>query len=403
MKINKDIFHESIVLDWGDDADIDSTIGNGYDLNLSRPFRVLLEWVMRTPHAYPFNLKKHNCKFNNEYPAYVLAMFDLIFEASQIIDGGKGVVVECYAKASPLVNTLIDGAKEWLICNEEDKWVKQFIFKIEYNDYRIQASEDRFKIKCAINNLSIFLNKKLKGMGGTQVIHGFVKTALKNYKHGMQVVDQAFQRNSSILLMRLDWGEEARVPDNRANFESIKHYEERFDKVSSFREKMLKELKKMFKEDLCFFMWKIECAPIRGLHIHWFIGVNGSKYNDRINVSKVIAKKWDEIINEPGSYTRIQSTRQYHEDAILRVIDYHDPLLWRIVGGYVNYLTKVDYLIRFRAPGNQRCFGTSKLKEIKGSKKGPKRSKQMPKLDMLAVRRPLKELSDEMGWKEYKG
>lgn len=402
MKITKDILHESIVLGWGDDADIDFSISNGYGLNLNRSFRVLLEWVMRTPHIYPFNLERHNCKFNNEYKTYVLAMFDLLFEASQIIDEGKGVVVECYTKALPLVNALIDGTKEWLIFNEEEEWVRKFLFKIEYNDYRIQASEDRFKIKCAINNLSVFLNKKLKGMGGTQVIHSFVKTALKNYKHGMQVVDQAFQRNSSILLMRLDWGEKIRAPDDRAKFETIKKYKDRFDKVVSYKEKMLKELKKNFKNDLCFFMWKIECAPIRGLHIHWFIGVNGSKYQDRINVPDEIAKKWDEVVAEPGSYTRNQSKRQKHEEAILRVVDYHDPLLWRIVGGYVHYLTKVDYLIRFRAPGNQRCFGTSKLKEIKGSKKGPKRSKKMPKLDMLAVRRPLKELSDEMGWKEYK-
>lgn len=237
MKINKDILRESTVLDWCDDVDIDLLISNGYGLNLSRPFRVLLEWVMRTPHVYPFNLDRNNCKFNNEYTTYVLAMFDLLFEASQIIDGGQGVVVECYAKASPLVSALIDGAKEWLICNEEEEWVRKFLFKIEYNDYRIQASEDRFKIKCAINNLSIFLNKKLKGMGGTQVIHSLVKTALKNYKHGMQLADQAFQRNSSILLMRLDWGEEIRVLDDRAKFETIKNIKIGLIKLSLIKKK----------------------------------------------------------------------------------------------------------------------------------------------------------------------
>ncbi|MDH1765582.1 hypothetical protein N5D37_07800 [Comamonas aquatica] len=100
--------------------------------------------------------------------------------------------------------------------------------------------------------------------------------------------------------------------------------------------------------------------------------------------------------------TRNQSTRQKHEEAILRVIHYSDPLLWRIMGGYADYLTKVDYLTRFRAPGKMRSFGCTKIKEITKSKKGPKRSKKMPKLDMLAVRRPLRELSDEMGWKEYK-
>ena len=165
---------------------------------------------------------------------------------------------------------------------------------------------------------------------------------------------------------------------------------------------MLNILRKMFKKDLVFFAWKIECAPIKGLHIHWLIGLNGAKYQDRINVPRAIAEKWDEKLGADGAYTRNPSTRQKHEEAILRVINYSDPLLWRILGGYADYLTKVDYLTRFRAPGKMHSFGCTKLKEITQYKKGPKRSKKMPKLDILAVLRPLQELSDEMGWTEYK-
>ena len=48
---------------------------------------------------------------------------------------------------------------------------------------------------------------------------------------------------------------------------------------------------------------------------------------------------------------------QKHEEAILRVIDYSDPLLWRIVGGgYVDYLTKVDYFVKLQTPGKNAQF-----------------------------------------------
>lgn len=366
--------------------------------------KYVLEWTMRTPHVYPFKLGIAKEKYKYEIVVYQQSIFELIYEVSFLIERNIDISSECFVEINPAALVLLEGIKEWLTTKNKkvDEWVMHIIFEMTFNEFRIQTDDVKLKIKMAVNDLTLSLNKNLMEAGGKRIIHSFKRGSRENYKQLMLVGEQSWRLHSSVLLIRLDWGEPYRVPDMRAKFASQQDYETRFKQVSTVREKMLKILRKMFKDDLIFFAWKIECAPIKGLHIHWLIGLNGSKHQDRINVARTIAQKWDEKLRADGAYTRNQSIRQKHEEAILRVINYSDPLLWRIMGGYADYLTKVDYLTRFRAPGKMRSFGCTKLKEITASKKGPKRSKKMPKLDMLAVRRPLKELSDEMGWKEYK-
>lgn len=364
----------------------------------------VVEWTLRTPHVYPFNLEINKQKYKYEIVVYQKSIFELIYEVSSLVGRNIDISSECFVEINPAALVVLEGTKEWLTAKNKkvNEWVMHLIFEMTFDEFRIQSDDVQLEIKKAVNDLSLFLHKNLMQAGGNSLLHSFKRNSTECYKQLMLVGEQSWKLHSSILLIRLDWGEPYRVPDMRAKFASQQDYEARFKQVSESREKMLKILRKMFKNDLVFFAWKIECAPIKGLHIHWLIGLNGAKYQDRINVARMIAHKWDEKLGVDGAYTRNPSIRQKHEEAVLRVINYSDPLLWRIMGGYADYLTKVDYLTRFRAPGKMRSFGCTKLKEISESKKGPKRSKKMPKLDMLAVRRPLKELSEEMGWKEYK-
>lgn len=374
------------------------------DVVLNFMIQNVVEWTLRTPHVYPFNLEIHKQKYKYEIVVYQKSIFELIYEVSSLVGRNIDISSECFVEINPAALVVLEGTKEWLTAKNKkvNEWVMHLIFEMTYNEFRIQSDDVQLEIKKAVNDLSLFLHKNLMQAGGNDLLHSFKRNSTECYKQLMLVGEQSWKQHDSILLIRLDWGEPYRVPDMRAKFASQQDYETRFKQVSAIREKMLKILRKMFKDDLVFFAWKIECAPIKGLHIHWLIGLNGAKHRDRINVPRMIAEKWDEKLGVDGAYTRNPSIRQKHEEATLRVIDYSDPLLWRILGGYADYLTKVDYLTRFRAPGKMHSFGSTKLKEIVKPKKGPKRSKKMPKLDMPAVRRPLQELSDEMGWKEYK-
>ena len=194
--------------------------------------------------------------------------------------------------------------------------------------------------------------------------------------------------------MRLDWGYKSTIPDRRGIFLSSQDFDQRFKVVCEYRDKQLKALRKKYKEDLVFYVWKIEYGPIKGLHIHWLIGLNGSKHQDRINVPKAICQMWDAIIDNTNTYTFNLSALQWQEDPILRVIDYSDPLLWPIVGGYAEYLTKVDYVVHLRAPKGMRAFGASKIPKVVKRKTGPKRSKPEQVVDPRAVRRSLRELTE---------
>ncbi|MDH1381307.1 inovirus Gp2 family protein [Comamonas aquatica] len=387
-----------------EDDEVPVYIRGADGLVLNSMIQNVLEWTLRTPHVYPFNIEAQKQKYKYEILVYQKSVFDLIYEVSFLIERNIDISSECSVEINPAALVVLEGTKEWLTSKNKNvsEWVMHLIFEMTYNEFRIQSDDVKFEIKKAVNCLTLYLHKRLMKAGGWKILHGFKRNSTECYKQLMQVGEQSWKQHNSILLIRLDWGEPYRVPDMRAKFASQQDYEARFKQVSTTREKMLNILRKMFKDDLVFFAWKIECAPIKGLHIHWLIGLNGAKHQDRINVPRMIAQEWDEKLGADGAYTRNQSTRQKHEEAILRVIHYSDPLLWRIMGGYADYLTKVDYLTRFRAPGKMRSFGCTKIKEITKSKKGPKRSKKMPKLDMLAVRRPLRELSDEMGWKEYK-
>lgn len=370
---------------------------------LSNYIKDLLEWCVRTPHVFPFHRKEKNNKYKSVLLKYQKALCECVSEVFSNLISGTDCVDFFYLEVNPDVKIILEGIKLWLRKKEEnDEYLFSLLSQLDYNAYQLQSEKDKARVKKALNGLSAYLRKKLMQAGHKEKVHGFKRNSTECYKQVLQVCQQAWEAHSSILLIRLDWGYRVKVPDMRAVFASPQDYEVRFKKVSEYRAKMLKVLRKMYGDNLAFFVWKIECAPVKGLHIHWLIGVNGAKHQDRINVPRFIADKWDEIVGDSDAYTRNLSAEQKHEEAILRVIDYSDPLLWRIVGGYADYLTKVDYLVRLRTPKGMRSFGSTKLTQTIKPKKGPKRRKPMPELDRWAVRRPLNELSTEMGWQGYK-
>lgn len=370
---------------------------------LSNFIKDILEWCVRTPHVFPFNSNESNRKYTRGFLKYQKALCESISEVFVNLFRGSEFVEIFYLNVNPDVKIVIEGIQCWLKEKEEsDEYLFSLLSRIDYNLYLLQSSKDKELLKKAINELSAYLRRQLMEAGHKRKVHHFKRNSTECYKQVIRICQKAWEKHSSILLLRLDWGYRLKVPDMRAYFSSNHDFENRFKKVSEYRAKMLKVIRKMYGNDLVFFVWKIECAPVKGLHIHWLIGLNGAKHQDRINVPRAISEKWDEVVGDEDAYTRNLSTEQKHEDAILRVIDYSDPLLWRIVGGYADYLTKVDYLVRLRTPQGKRSFGCSKLTKTNKLKKGPRRGKSMPELDPKAVRRPLNELSTEMGWQRYK-
>jgi hypothetical protein len=240
----------------------------------------------------------------------------------------------------------------------------------------------------AYNGLALTIRKALLTNGMYEDVKSFRRNATERYKRFMKVAEQGWISHNKILLIRLDWGFRKTFPAIPVRFKSQEEFERTYFEVDGYRKAMLKILQKMFGKDLVFYATKIECGEVKGFHMHWLIALNGSEHQDRINVPRKITDKWDANVGNGKTYTFNVNALRGKEESGLRVIDYHDPELWEIVGRYADYLTKVDYTMKLRLPEKKHSFFSTKLKTMSSNKTGPKRSYPMPHLDALAVRGP---------------
>ncbi|MGE0113026.1 YagK/YfjJ domain-containing protein [Aquabacterium sp.] len=236
------------------------------------------------------------------------------------------------------------------------------------------------------NELALKMRQALREAGMGERVKSFRRNATRNYNHLMHVIRACHEWNRKILLIRLDWSEKAL--DLTLPIEDLSQAD--FDvaaaRVADARDKMVQHLNLQFKGDLLFYAWKIEWGVQKGFHIHWLIGLNGSKYQDRINVPYHIAKHWDEVLFKGGSHTHNINAMSGKERMGLCVLHYADSQASQFFGLYADYLTKVDYNLKLRLPKGMRSFGCTKLNQGAKPKKGPTRSYQMPDYDFATVR-----------------
>lgn len=243
------------------------------------------------------------------------------------------------------------------------------------------ASEERYELFEDLR--SALLSKEQKA-----VIKSFRRNSTERYKQIMYVAQQAWEKSSRNLLIRLDWGYRKEYDSKSIAFSSRDDFTQEALKIDAYRKTMLEILRGMFPDTLSFYVWKIECGDIKGLHIHWMIALNGAKHQDRINVARSIADSWDAAIGNGQSYTFNINGLRLDEDFGLRVLEYNDPKLWDYVGLYADYLTKVDYTVKLKLPDGMRAFGCSKLKTVRHKKPGRLRSKTETEMLLHEVRGP---------------
>lgn len=236
------------------------------------------------------------------------------------------------------------------------------------------------------NELALKMRQTLRAKGMGERVKSFRRNATRNYNHLMSVIRSSHERNQKILLIRLDWSEKNLDPTLPIEYLSQVDFDVAAVRQGQARDKMVHHLKSHFDDDLLFYAWKIEWGVQKGFHIHWLIGLNGSVYQDRINVPYHIGKHWDEELFNGASHTHNVNAMPGKERAGLCVLHYADSQAGYFFGLYVDYLTKVDYNLKLRLPQNMRSFGCSKLSKRSEGKTGPMRSYQMPEYDFAEVR-----------------
>ena len=233
--------------------------------------------------------------------------------------------------------------------------------------------------KCAevaadFNNFAKDLRDALRDENMKEKIKSFERNARERSKQFLRGCESAFNRHSKCLSIRLDTtyrkknqNDEDHVPETNEEFlENCK-------KIESHRELFIKHLHRTFRENLAFYSWKLEYGVTRGLHLHWFIILNGNKFQDRINIAFHLGEHWvNNITGGDGTYFNV-SSRNSNGSNILRVVHHSETEAREHFERIANYLTKTDFLIKIALPGNMRSFGCSKSVKSFSAKRGRKR------------------------------
>lgn len=254
--------------------------------------------------------------------------------------------------------------------------------------YELLEGDDFERAKDALNGLMRSLRKHLLSRGMREKVKSFRRNATQRYKQIMNVARQSWKRNNKNLLIRIDWGFLKAHSFGRVMFKTEEEFVSQMKFVDACRKDMLKILRQRFGKDLAMYVWKIECGEYKGIHIHWMLVINASHHQDRINVPYQICKEWDKKIGYGKTYSFNVNAHGDERTNGLGVIEYSDPNLWKVVGVYADYLTKVDYAMKLRMPKGMYSFGCTKIKNHARQKPGPKRKKEMTEMNILQVRGP---------------
>ena len=243
-------------------------------------------------------------------------------------------------------------------------------------------SEYTFKTACGkrtdevierLNNFVLKLKEKLTNSELREEIKNFYRNSKERYFQLMQVALQAWDIRCKNVLIRIDWGFFKKNPPMPPRFKTEAEINQDFSKVDAIRKLMIKRLKNMFGNDISFYAWKIECGYDKGLHIHWLIALNGSKYKNTWFNTEAIVNDWNQHVCGEDSYACNVSGFCESDSKYLRNIDHRDEDLPNILSTYAKYITKLDITMKLRAPDGFRTFGCSKLRKLRTSKPGPMR------------------------------
>ena len=109
----------------------------------------VLEWNLRTPHVYPFDLEVHKKKYKYELVVYQKSIFELIYEVSFLVGREVDISSECFVEINPAALVVLEGTKEWLTVKNKNvnEWVMHLIFEMTFNEFRIQSNDVQLEIK----------------------------------------------------------------------------------------------------------------------------------------------------------------------------------------------------------------------------------------------------------------
>ncbi|SFH38430.1 YagK/YfjJ domain-containing protein [Modicisalibacter xianhensis] len=171
-------------------------------------------------------------------------------------------------------------------------------------------------------------------------------------------VDSLLTHYSKLYVVRVDLGynpDSARVPQ-KVTYSRAKRD---FEKLMAHRHR-----KRMWKDDLVGFIWKLEDGAERRYHYHLLLFYDGERAEQHKEDQKLIHEQWINDLTEGDGACFISWEKA--EETPLGVspdglIDREDHAKRKAILVYLDYLTRIDRLIGLEVPDNARVFGKGQL------------------------------------------
>lgn len=197
-------------------------------------------------------------------------------------------------------------------------------------------------------------------------INLFSRTSRKNYASLVNYINKLFDKQSRLLVIRIDLG----------------YTEEHSKKITSemainHRNKLLKNTRnnEIFQH-IRGYVWKLEFGVSKGYHYHMLFLFDGSKVREDINIARRIGEHWcSSITDGNGIYFNCNYIKNTYKCLGIGMINHFEQTKRENLKKAALYLTKTDNYIKLALPTGARVFGKGEIPHSILTKKGRPRIK----------------------------
>lgn len=200
-------------------------------------------------------------------------------------------------------------------------------------------------------------------------MRNYERAAKKNSVGVNRFIDSLFAECSRMLVMRIDLGYSLGYLSSLTGVVSADRVKKDFDElVKSIRKGRL-------KDGICGYVWKLEFGPIKQFHYHFMLFLDGSKFREDITIAEELGEHWKGVItNGEGAYFNCNRRKEKYRYPALGMRKWDGAGDVDNVKKAVDYLVKLDLLVRANLPKGRRTFGKSGRPSEKGPAGRPRKS-----------------------------
>lgn len=233
-----------------------------------------------------------------------------------------------------------------------------------------------------MNRIVDRLRKTLSNENFKDTIQNYERAVNQNRRSLSRFVDAIFRRYAKVLVIRLD------LSYLKSSLRPLDEQNLSFEDVARHREKLLVDLRKMFRGKMISYVWKLEYGPMRGYHYHTVFFFDGSQCMQDIVIAKLIGEHWENVVTEGGgAYCNCNLKKEHYRAVGIGMIEYDNwDKINNLKSRTLEYLVKADYYVKSIACTKMRTLGKGAAPKPATTLRGRPRGRARPE---FGVRFPM--------------